>query len=234
MAARRGAGALQQHARERVVIGRHAAQRAVAVERDGGDAGRRTRIGEGRQRRHADHLHGLRRLHQRLVGGKHDVRPERGGKRGVGLRRRGIGEDHVEADRGGAGRAQALDEAGVQAARPRPLHADLGHRGLVDGDDHGTVRGQRRRGERRQEVEDARLGEPPRPGLRGAEQDREDRGYDDEEAGAAGKRRWRVERARRGARQAAVHQKRALMDPVKVRRQPGVDGPTSKRWSRRL
>ena len=73
------------------------------------------------------------RLDQRLVAGQHHVGAERRGERrvraGVGGR---LGEDDVEADRLGAGLAQRLDQPGMQAARPRPLQADLGEGGLVD------------------------------------------------------------------------------------------------------
>ena len=50
---------------------------------------------------------------------------------------RRFGKDDVDADRLGAGLAQRLDQPGMQAARPGPLQADLGERGLVDGDDDG-------------------------------------------------------------------------------------------------
>jgi len=96
----------------------------------------------------------LRRADQRLVGGEHDVGAEYGGKGGVGLGIGGLGEDDVEADRPGAGVAKRLHQLGVQAARPRPLPADLGEGRLVDGHDDRRPRRPRRRRGRRQIVED--------------------------------------------------------------------------------
>ena len=132
----------------------HRAHRILIVEAEPAEPG--CRYGERRQRcnrpadlrqrrsriapRHRDAGLRVKRKRRRFVRERkpqHGIAaPQRLGKLGVIVGRQPVrlGEQHVEADRGGAQLRQSLGHLRHQRARPRPLPV-LGERGLVDIDD---------------------------------------------------------------------------------------------------
>ena len=85
-------------------------------------------------------FHEARLLHHRQRGGQHHVAGPRHGLRQRlvvgGAAGGGLGEDQIQADSGGPGGAQPIQQLTVQLPRPRPGQIQLVEGVLVDGDDH--------------------------------------------------------------------------------------------------
>ncbi len=223
-------------------IARHAPQRAVAVEHDRGDAGPRA----GRASASGS---GSTRTIWSACGVSMSVSSPASTTSGpsaaasaasaAGVGR--LGEDDVEADRLGAGLAQRLDQLGMQAARPRPLQADLGEGRLVDGHDDRPVGRPRRR---QRWSRDSRRRAPRRAATASSAKAPARRSS----TSAATKRDALLRRCRRPAParawkrsrspfhhgRGAGHQNRTFNEPTKLRPQPGVSGATSNSSSKRL
>ena len=133
----------------------------------------------------------------------------------------------------------------MQAARPRPLQADLGEGRLVDRHDDRAVGRDRRRRQRREIVEGPRLDQFPRR-RRGDGQQRRDRDDDNEDdaarrlapAACLGGAPWQLGPEVASRVQAGIeppgHQNLTFSDPTKERPQPGTVGASSNSWSKRL
>ena len=131
----------KQGGHEAIRIAGHVAQHAIAVHRQAGNARTRPGLDQFCHGFGPDQAPAIRPVDQAFVGGENDVGSHRIGQRPVlpGIGR--LGEDNVESDRPGAGRAELADQLRMLRAGPGPLLADRAHAGFVDRDqrDSGLV-----------------------------------------------------------------------------------------------
>ena len=165
---------LRESGRKAARAGGHAAHHEVVVRLHTGVAMLGSGITQGLQGKHLGPQRGAGAVHLLAAGGQHHGNA--GGHRAAhrlgqgGVLRRvggGVGKHHVKTNGARAVLAQAVDQAGVQAARKRPALAQLLKAGFVDCQDgHGHAAAPRR-GERGPQVKAAELQRMPGAAVRG-------------------------------------------------------------------